>query len=79
MWWAYDLCLFKHETGDPLNEKVIECVDMFTFDARKLSNCEAKTKFKTKLCELHYKSKDEVHYCMSQDIPLGPTVKGSGI
>ena len=80
--WAYDACLWEFETDDTLHPRVIECVEKSEDFMRSVSECEAKTTFKRRICDLAKEYKIEginQETCMSEDKALGPSVRDGGI
>jgi len=80
--WAYDACLWEFETDDTLHPGVIECVDKSEKIIKSMGECDAKRKFKHKICNLAIEYKTEginKETCMSEDKPLGPSVREGGI
>lgn len=80
--WAYDSCLFKHETDDTLDLAVTECVKAGQSLIKEKGECGAKRIFKTSICSQRSKinpDNPDTKTCMQNDIPLGPSVKDGGI
>ena len=80
--WAYDSCLWEFETDDTLHPRVIECVEKSEKVIKSIGECEAKRKFKRKICDLAIEYKTEgvnKETCMSEDKALGSSVREGGI
>ena len=80
--WAYDACFWEYETDDSIHPGVIYCVEEKQKLIEKVGACEAKRKFKSRICDMakEFKIKDvNPETCMSSDMPLGPSVRDGGI
>ena len=80
--WAYDSCLWEFETDDTLHPSVIECIEKSEKLIKSVGECEAKRKFKRKICDLAIEYKTEgvnKETCMSEDKALGSSVREGGI
>lgn len=80
--WAYDECLWRHETDDTLHPGVIKCVKKNQALVSRVGPCKAKRIFKDRICTLARKWKlnePDPDTCMSIDKPLGASVLNGGI
>ncbi len=80
--WAYDLCLWRHETDDTLHPGVHACVGEAEQLIKKIGPCPAKLKFKEQICQLAVEWKTgeaDFASCVAEDRPKGPSVINGGI
>jgi hypothetical protein len=80
--WAYDACFWKYETDDSIHPGVIDCVREGRKLIDRVSACEAKRIFKSRICAMAKEWEIEgidPKTCMSSDVPLGSAVRDGGI
>ena len=80
--WAYDACLWRYETDDTLQPRVIRCSEANLTLISRVGSCRAKRIFKERICTLarQWQLKDpDPLTCMSMDKPLGSSVRNGGI
>jgi len=80
--WAYDSCFWEFETDDSIHPGVLKCVEKAEKQIKSVSSCDAKRKFKQKICNLAKTYASEVidpKTCMSEDKALGSAVRDDGI
>ncbi len=80
--WAYDSCYWEYETDDSIHPGVLKCVANAEKIIEAFSSCDAKRKFKQKICDLakkYYSEDINPKTCMSVDKALGSAVRDNGI
>ena len=80
--WAYDLCLWRHETDDTLHPGVQACVGEAEQLVEKIGPCPAKLKFKAQICQFAVEwetGEADIASCVGEDKPMGPSVRNGGI
>lgn len=80
--WAYDSCLWAHETDDSIHPGVIKCVEKAQKEIAQFGECQSKRIFKKRICNLAKQWKLEVpnpQTCMAIDQALGAAVRTGGI
>ena len=80
--WAYDSCFWEYETDDSIHPEVVKCVTKAEKFIDSVSSCEAKRKFKQKICDLAREydvDGIDPRNCMSCDKALGSAVRNDGI
>ena len=80
--WAYDSCFWEYGTDDSIHPGVLKCVEKAGKLIESVGSCEAKRKFKQKICNIA-KTNATVEInpktCMNEDKALGPAVRDGGI
>ena len=80
--WAYDACLYAHETDDELHPSVTACADRAQKLIPRYGSCTAKRIFKDRLCAVREQfgtSSQSRRACMLDPEVIGLAVRNAGL